>query len=66
MSTHRNGNHKGVCQQVSGVKDRPAETFLDVKRALTEYLRRTDPVFLKISDEGIRRQAEIKSRKNKS
>ena len=45
----RNNNAKHGRETV-GIRQRPMESFNDVKFALTEYLRRTNPGFLIRSD----------------
>ncbi len=50
-------------KETAGVRDRPLETFEDVKRALSAYLRRTDPDYRKRSDQSQTRSIEAHQRK---
>jgi len=45
-------------QKVVGYRDPTLDTFTDLKKALNEHLRKTDPKFLRDSDNSRRRAEE--------
>lgn len=58
-----NATPKSPRKDTAGFRERPLETFEDVKKALSAYLRRTDPEFRKRSDHSQARSIESHQRK---
>lgn len=52
-------------KKTAGYREPTLDPFSDVKTALSDYLRKNDPAFIKASEDATRRNAEVKARRNR-